>query len=54
VTAYDATTAAGLANAQPFPSINCKDDVQMDEDGSVTLYSVRSRWTIERAAAFAA
>lgn len=38
VTAYDATTAAGLDNAQPFPSINSKHDVQMNEDGSVTLY----------------
>uniref|UniRef100_UPI003F6CA0C8 DUF1254 domain-containing protein n=1 Tax=Pseudomaricurvus sp. TaxID=2004510 RepID=UPI003F6CA0C8 len=38
VTAYDAVTAAGLDNGQPFPSINSKDDIQKNSDGSVTLY----------------
>jgi hypothetical protein len=38
VTAYDAGTAAGLENGQPFPSIGSKDDVEINSDGSVTLY----------------
>lgn len=38
VTAYDATTAAGLENGKPFPSIGSKDDVQANADGSTTLY----------------
>ncbi len=38
VTAYDAITAAGLDNGQPFPSINSRDDIALNDDGSVTLY----------------
>jgi hypothetical protein len=38
VTAYDATTAAGLDNGQPFPSIGSRDNVEKNADGSVTLH----------------
>ncbi|CAB3809595.1 DUF1254 domain-containing protein [Paraburkholderia fynbosensis] len=38
VTAYDATTASGLDNGQPFPSIGSRDEVKPNADGSITLY----------------
>lgn len=36
--AYDGTTASGLANGQPFPSLNAMDKPVSNADGSVDLY----------------
>ena len=38
VTAYDALTASGLDNGQPFPSINTMDKPAMNADGSTDIY----------------
>ena len=38
LTAYDATTAAGLNNGQEYPSIGSRDNPVQNEDGSTTLY----------------
>ncbi len=38
ITAYDAETAAGLDNGQPFPSLGSRDQLQKNEDGSTTVY----------------
>lgn len=38
VTVYKPDTAAGLANGQPFPSINTMDQPEMNADGSVDMY----------------
>ena len=38
VTLYDAETASGVQNGQPFPSIGSNDDLAYNEDGSVDLY----------------
>lgn len=38
VTAYDAVTAAGLENGQPFPSLGSRDNLVKNDDGSITLY----------------
>jgi hypothetical protein len=38
LTAYDATTASGLANAQTYPSIGSRDLPEQNPDGSTTLY----------------
>jgi len=37
-TVYDATTASGLANGQPFPSLNQMDKPVQNADGSLDLY----------------
>lgn len=37
-TVYDGTTASGLANGQPFPSLNQMDKPVMNADGSLDLY----------------
>jgi len=37
-TVYDATTASGLDNGQPFPSLNQMDKPVMNADGSLDLY----------------
>ncbi|VVE65519.1 signal peptide protein [Pandoraea captiosa] len=37
-TVYDATTASGLANDQPFPSLNQMDKPLQNADGSLELY----------------
>ncbi len=38
LTLYDAFTAAGLDNGQPFPSLGLRDHPMVNEDGSVDLY----------------
>ena len=38
LTAYDATTAAGLNNGQEYPSIGSRDNPVQNADGSITLY----------------
>jgi hypothetical protein len=38
VTVYDALTASGLDNGQPFPSINTMDKPVMNADGSTDIY----------------
>jgi hypothetical protein len=38
VTVYDALTASGLDNGQPFPSINSMDKPATNADGSTELY----------------
>jgi hypothetical protein len=38
VTAYDATTAAGLHNGQDYPSIGDRDNPIKNKDGSIDLY----------------
>jgi hypothetical protein len=38
VTAYDAETASGLDNGQPFPSLNQMDRPIANDDGSVDVY----------------
>jgi hypothetical protein len=38
VTAYDALTASGLENGQPFPSINTMDKPVANADGSTDIY----------------
>ena len=38
VTAYDATTAAGLGTNNKYPSIGDRDKPQQNKDGSTTLY----------------
>jgi hypothetical protein len=38
LTAYDATTASGLANGQTYPSIGSRDLPEQNPDGSTTLY----------------
>ncbi len=38
LTAYDATTAAGLDNGQPYPSIGSRDNPEQNADGSTMLY----------------
>src|SRR5262249_40172638 len=38
VTLYDAKTASGLDNGQPFPSINSMDKPQTNTDGSIDFY----------------
>jgi hypothetical protein len=38
VTVYDALTASGLDNGQPFPSINSMDKPAMNTDGSTDVY----------------
>jgi hypothetical protein len=37
-TVYDALTASGLANSQPFPSLNSMDEPERNADGSTDLY----------------
>jgi hypothetical protein len=39
VTAYDAWTASGLDNGQPFPSINTMDKPATNTDGPTDIYS---------------
>jgi hypothetical protein len=38
VTVYDASTASGLDNGQPFPSINTMDKPEANADGSTDFY----------------
>jgi len=38
LTLYDALTASGLDNGQPFPSLNSHDRPLVNADGSVDLY----------------
>ncbi len=38
LTLYDALTASGLDNGQPFPSLNSHDHPAVNADGSVDLY----------------
>jgi enoyl-CoA hydratase/carnithine racemase len=38
VTVYDALTASGLDNGQPFPSINSMDKPAANADGSIDIY----------------
>ena len=38
LTLYDALTASGLDNGQPFPSLNSHDHPTVNADGSVDLY----------------
>ena len=38
VTVYDAETASGLDNGQPFPSINAMDQPTPNADGSIDIY----------------
>lgn len=38
VTAYDASTAAGLATNNKYPSIGDRDNPEQNKDGSITLY----------------
>jgi hypothetical protein len=38
VTVYDALTASGLDNGQPFPSINAMDKPTTNADGSTDIY----------------
>ena len=38
VTLYDAATASGLANGQPFPSLGSRDKPSQNADGSTDLY----------------
>jgi hypothetical protein len=38
VTLYDASTASGLANGQPFPSLGSRDKPAQNPDGSTDLY----------------
>jgi len=38
VTVYDALTASGLDNGQPFPSLNQMDKPEQNADGSLDLY----------------
>jgi hypothetical protein len=38
VTVYDAETAAGLENGQPYPSLGSRDNPDTNDDGSITLY----------------
>ena len=37
VTLYDAENASGLANGQPFPSINSMDNPAVNDDGSIDI-----------------
>lgn len=38
VTLYDAATASGLANGQPFPSLGSRDNPAQNADGSTDIY----------------
>jgi hypothetical protein len=38
LTLYDAGTAAGLDNGQPFPSLGLRDNPMVNADGSIDLY----------------
>jgi hypothetical protein len=38
LTVYDAWTAAGLDNGQPFPSLGLRDKPMVNDDGSMDLY----------------
>jgi len=38
LTVYDARTAAGLDNGQPFPSLGLRDKPRANADGSIDLY----------------
>jgi hypothetical protein len=38
LTLYDAWTASGLANEQPFPSLGSRDNPTANADGSFDLY----------------
>jgi hypothetical protein len=38
VTLYDALTASGLDNGQPFPSLNSMDKPTQNADGSFDIY----------------
>ena len=38
LTAYDATTASGLDNGQPYPSLGSRDNPEPNADGSTTIY----------------
>ena len=38
MTAYDIDTASGLISGQKYPSLNSLNDLEYNEDGSVTFY----------------